>query len=80
MPAEKTFERLVEREERKERTRIRQHHREAGEGPRAVADPDRAKRAPIDLGLFRCQRDQTAVDHGTGLRPKQAHEPTQLDY
>jgi len=80
MAPEKTLERLVEREEGTDRPRVRQHHREAGERPRAVADPDRAKRAPIDLGLFRRQRGQAPVDHGAGLRSDHAHEAAQLDH
>jgi hypothetical protein len=52
MPAEKALECLVQREVREERAGVREDHHETGQGPRAVADADRAETAPINLGLF----------------------------
>ena len=62
MAAQKTLERLIQREEREEGARVREDHHKAGERPGAVADPDRPKRAPVDLGLFGGQRGQAAID------------------
>ena len=62
MAAEKTLQRLVQGEERRERPRVRQHHDEARERARAVPDADRSKGAPVDLGLFRHQGIQTAIE------------------
>ena len=50
--AQKTLEGLVQGEVREERARVREDHHETGQGPRAVADPDRPERPPIDLCLF----------------------------
>ena len=79
MPAQKTLERLVEREERKQRARVRQHHHKAGERPHAVADPDRAEGAPVDLRLFARQRRQAAIDRGRRRGPQRADDAPQLD-
>ena len=50
--AQKALEGLVQGEVREEGARVRQDHHETGEGPRAVADPERPERAPIDLRHF----------------------------
>src|SRR2546425_12303286 len=54
MPAQKTLEGLIEREQRRDRPRIGQHHHETGKRPGAVADADGPKRAPVHLRLFGC--------------------------
>ena len=76
MPAQKTLERLVEREERKHRARIREHHHKAGERPHAMPNPDRPKGTPIDLGLLSQEGGQAAVDRGRGRGSKRVHDPT----
>ena len=50
--AQKTLERLIDREEREDGARVREHHHKPGQRADAAADANRAKRAPIDLGLF----------------------------
>jgi hypothetical protein len=52
MAAQKALEGLVQREVGEERARVREDHHKAGERPRAVANPDRSERAPIDLCFF----------------------------
>ena len=52
MAAQKTLERLIDGEERKDGARVREHHHKPGERAHAAANPDGAKRAPIDLGLL----------------------------
>lgn len=47
VPAQDTFERLVQREDGVQHARVAEH--EGGEGPRATADPNRAEAASIDL-------------------------------
>ena len=53
VPAQKTLQRLIEREEGRQGTRVRKDHHEARERSRAVADPDHPKGAPVNLGFFR---------------------------
>ena len=78
MPPEEALERLVQREERDQRARVRQHHHKAGHGPDAVPDADLAKRAPVDLGLLTGERDDPAIDATEGLRPQPPHQPPDL--
>ena len=61
MAAQKTLERLIDREEREDGARVREHHHKAGQRPHAAADADRAKRAPIDLRLFGSQGGEAAI-------------------
>jgi len=55
MAAQKALEGLVQREVREEGARPREHHHEAGEGPRAVADPDRPESHRTDARHARPQ-------------------------
>ena len=78
MSTEKTLERLVQREKRKQGPRVRQHHHEAGEQARAVTDPNAAEAAPVDLRLLSRQDDEAAVQGPGDLRPQHAHEAPDL--
>src|SRR4051812_36550224 len=60
--AQKTLEGLVQREVREEGARVRENHHKAGQGPRAVANPDRPERAPIDLCFFGWEHHEAAVE------------------
>jgi hypothetical protein len=72
MPAKETLEGLVQGEMRKEGARIREDHHKPGQGSRAVADPDRSERAPIDLCLFGWQRHEAAIERHVDLGPEHA--------
>ena len=56
----------------------RQDHHKAREGSDAAADPNRAKRPPVDLCLLSSQRGQSAIHRRGGRGPDQAHRPAQL--
>jgi hypothetical protein len=79
VPAQKALQRLIDGEEREDGARVRQHHHEAGERAHAAADPDRAKRAPVDLGFFPGQGGEPAVERRGRRRTDQAHGAPQLD-
>ena len=49
VPAQKTLERLVQREDGVHRARVAEHEHEGRERPRAAPDADRAEAPPIDL-------------------------------
>ena len=74
MSAQKALERLVQRKVREEGARVREDHDEAGQGPRAVADPDRPERPPVNLGLFGRQDDESAIQRDTGLWAEHADQ------
>src|SRR5215204_2576002 len=76
--AEKTLKRLIDGEEREDGAGVRQHHHKTGERAHTAADPDRAKGAPVDLGLFSRERDETPIDRRRGRRPNQPDGAPQL--
>ena len=78
MAPQKTLERLVEGEEGEERARVAEHHDEPRHGADAVADRDRPKRPPINLGLFRRQRHHAAIHARRDVRPQVAHAAADL--
>ncbi len=80
MAAQETLERLVEREEGKERTRVREHHHEAGQRTDAAPDPDRAKRAPVHLRLFGRQGREPAIHRDRRGRTDQPDHAPELHH
>ena len=64
MPAEKAFEGLIDREEREDGARVREHHHKPGAQADAAADTDRPEGAPVHLCLFGRQRREAPIDGG----------------
>jgi hypothetical protein len=78
MAAKKTLERLIDREERKDGARVREHHHEARQRTHAPADPDRAEAAPVDLCFFGGERGEAAIDRRGRRRTDQTDRASQL--
>jgi len=76
MPAQEALHRLIQREERVQRARPRQHHHETGEPPL----PPRPERAPIDLCLFAGQGAQPQKRFAERSWPQRTHQPAQLHH
>ena len=80
VPAQKTLECLIEREQRRDRPRIGQHHDKPGERPGAVAEAEGPKRAPVHLGLVGGQRGEPAIGRRRDVRTQRAHDAPQLHH